>query len=354
MKKILAIAIVAVMAVALCVSASAALNIDKLGVNDNTYPGTGNFKDAETLEVNAGDKLYILGWAYGEASNLKEIVYALDDGADVACPDNYRDRADVAAAFGLDESFGVHAGFGHDNEEEGGLLELTGAAAKAGTFVLHIKAVYNDGTSETRDYNLVVSGEAAPAEVSADQWLPGDEPAANAPTWWFNPLSDPDDRYITVNFKAEGSFSGIQGFYYCSTDGDAASFKVELIKDGATVAEKIEKVDGDKYYVTDFGKSFGAGTYSIKYTAATGSNVANDTWFVLGGCDVAAEDVTVEHNVTCSGETFCPSIMLIGAAGGSSQPSQPSNPATADAAVIAIAAVAVVALAGVVVAKKVR
>ena len=158
MKKILAIAIVAVLTLALCISASAKVNIDRLFINLNHMDGTSVLND-DPVEIAVGDKLYILGWAYGDASNLKEMTYSLDGGANVALDDNYRDRADVAAAFGLDESFGVHAGFGHDTEEEGGLLELKGIdQLKDGTYVLTIKAIFNDGTEEAyeKDINLKV------------------------------------------------------------------------------------------------------------------------------------------------------------------------------------------------------
>ena len=182
MKKILAIAIVAIMTVALCVSAAANLNIDRIFVNANVMAEGTDVKENDPIEANVGDKLYILGWAYGEASNLKEIVYSLDEGEDVACPDNYRDRADVAATFQIDESFGVHAGFGHDTAEEGGLLELPGATAKAGEFVLHIKAVYNDGTDEVKDFNLKVSGEAKAEDPKGDETKGEDKPADNPKT----------------------------------------------------------------------------------------------------------------------------------------------------------------------------
>ncbi|MBQ7700720.1 MAG: hypothetical protein IJT49_10330 [Clostridia bacterium] len=184
MKKILAIAIVAVMAIALCVSASANLNIDRIFVNaDERIDGAEatDVKANDPIEINAGDKVYILGWAYGEASNLKAIVYSIDDGADVACSDVYRDRADVAGAFGLDESFGVHAGFGTDTKAEdgtGGMMELTGiGSVAAGDHKLTLKAIYNDDTSEVKDYNLKVSGEAKAEDPKGE-----DEPATTNPT----------------------------------------------------------------------------------------------------------------------------------------------------------------------------
>ena len=162
MKKILAVAIVAVMAVALCVSASANLNIDRNFVNVNVMTEGTDVQANDPIEINAGDKMYILGWAYGEESNLKEIVYNLDGGADVTCPDNYRDRTDVAGVLGVDASLCMHGGFGHDTAEEGGLLELTGIdKLAAGSYVLSIKAVYNDGTSEAKDFNLKVVGDGS-------------------------------------------------------------------------------------------------------------------------------------------------------------------------------------------------
>ena len=161
MKKIFAIVIVAALALSLCIGASARLNIDRIFVNANTLAEGTDVKDGAQIEINGGDKLYILGWAFGEESNLKEIVYSLDDGDDVACPDNYRDRTDVAGVLGVEADLCLHGGFGHDTAEEGGMLELPGVGKKGGTYVLHITAIYNDGTRESNDYTLVVSGDAA-------------------------------------------------------------------------------------------------------------------------------------------------------------------------------------------------
>ena len=177
MKKILAIAIVAIMTVALCISASATLNMDRIFVNHNVMEGGDDVKDTEGgIKIEVGDKLYILGWAAGAESNLKEIVYAIDDGENVACPDNYRDRADVGEAL-KNDALGVHAGFGHDTEDAGGLLELTGIdQLKDGTYKLTIKALYNDNTEEGKDYTLIVgTGVKADAQDGEQGDAQGDE-----------------------------------------------------------------------------------------------------------------------------------------------------------------------------------
>jgi hypothetical protein len=362
MKKILAIAIAAIMTVALCVSASANLNVDRIFINANDMSEGTDVKDNDPIEINAGDKVYILGWAANPDGALTEIVWSVDGGADQKCSDIYRDRADVAGAGIAVADNGTHAGFGVDAAADGGLMELIGIGSVAGgAHVLTLKAIYADGTNETKDYNINISGEAAPAEEkSEDQWLCGSEPdATQAPSWWFNPLCTPeqntDGRQITVNFKAAGYFSGISVFAYCNAaDLGEASTKVELIADGATVAEGAIVSEGDKAYDVDFGKSFAPGTYSLKFTPLTGNNTANGTWFVLGGFAGTGEDVSVDHNVNGPADGIQPSIKLVGATPSGSAPTPGGNPKTADAAVIAIAAVAVVALAGVVVAKKVR
>ena len=118
MKKIIALALVAIMTVALCIGVSANTSLDRLTINNNTLPtmpdDETNLRNAEEITIAKGDKLFILGWAYGDESNLKEVVYTID-GVEHACADNYRDRVDVAQAFGIDASLGVHAGIGQDD-----------------------------------------------------------------------------------------------------------------------------------------------------------------------------------------------------------------------------------------------
>ena len=364
MKKILAIAIVTIMTFALCIGASATINVDKLGINDTEYRGgADNFRDSNPIEIAVGDKIYLLGWAYGTA-HLTKLVWSVDDGADHECSNNYRDRYEITPILGIDEALGENAGFGHDTNDQGGMLELIGIdQLKDGTYKLTVKAIFADDSTETKDYNLKVGTgvnaedpePSQPAtEKSDDQWLGGSEPGGNATGWWMNPISDGCDKYININFKAAGNFSGIHGFYLCNpaaAEVGPTVVKAQILKDGSVLAEKEIPVDGDAWYDTDFGKSFPAGDYTLSFLPVSG----NGGWFVLGSYDGQGE-WTIDTNCATNGDTKThPEIMLIGAAA----PSQggdttPTNPGTADASVIAIAAVACIALAGVVVAKKVR
>ena len=175
MKKILAVAIVAIMTVALCISASATLNIDRIFIDHNVMAGGEDVKGS-AITINAGQKLFILGWAANPDGKLIEIVYTVDGGADVKCPDNYRDRADVVSAGIAAADGGAHAGFGHDTEEEGGLLELTGIdKLNGGTYQIAIKAVYaNDAAPDLYEFTLTVEGEL-PAEQT-------EQPSENPPS----------------------------------------------------------------------------------------------------------------------------------------------------------------------------
>lgn len=166
---------------------------------------------------------------------------------------------------------------------------------------------------------------AASAAKSADQWLCDTDPATSTPAtstgWWFNPVGDPDDRYVTISFTAKGNFSGIKGYYLCSPNNDTtgpAVMTVQLLQGENVVAEKQIDTDGDAWYETDFGKTFGAGAYSLKYTCHHGKGVANEAWFVLGSAN-GSDDVEIIGNVPTNENTLSnPAVMLIGAEAGSS------------------------------------
>ena len=366
MKKILAIAIVAVMTLALCVGVNAASlknhSFDTIYVNDLETPVINNGQAKAWSEENPIDEeitaLRVRGWAHVEESTIASFGYKVDEGTPVFNTAFIFDRPDVQGAFGVTadiaNGFDISLNFEKAGKGEHVITILVKTADDTEIEVTNFtvtQKLEGDGTVSA----IVASEEPAtdaPAEVvkGEDQWLTGKEvEGAEAPSWWFNPLGDPDDRFITVTFTATSAFSGIKGFYYCSTDPEAASFKIEVIKDGAAVAEKIVKPEGDKWYETDFGKTFEAGEYTLRYTTVSGTNEENTSWFVLGGVAGENDAVAVDANVNAPGPGTLPAIMLIGATG-----NQGGNPQTSDAAVIAIAAVAVVALAGVVVAKKVR
>ena len=171
MKKIIAVALAVVLTLALWINVSAKTSLDRLTVNNNTLAtmpdDATNLRDAtDPIHINKGDKLFILGWAYGDSgSNLKEVVYTLN-GTEYKCDDNYRDRTDVANAFNVDTSLGVHAGIGQDDNA----FELKGIdALDDGTYTLKIIAKFEDGTEEivndkVDEFTLVVgTGESSSA-----------------------------------------------------------------------------------------------------------------------------------------------------------------------------------------------
>ena len=169
----------------------------------------------------------------------------------------------------------------------------------------------------------------------ADQWLCD----ANAPGlttgWWFNPVGDPDDRYVTVSFTANGNFNGVHGYYFCSNPPqnpdlglEYAVMTVELIKDGATVATTELNGVGDAWVDISFGQSFGPGAYSLKYTCKSGSGIANNCWCVIG-CATGSGAVTVDTNVNAPAEGSYPALMLIGADAPSQGGSSSSAPEAA-------------------------
>ena len=203
------------------------------------------------------------------------------------------------------------------------------------------------------------SEQPATSEKSEDQYLCVD-PDANGSVgqhtgWWMNPINGPDEKYITINFKANGSFKGVKGYYLtnpASAEVGPTVVKAQLLDaSGNLLEEKEVPVDGDAWYETVFSKTYGAGTYAVKFVAVSGGG----GWFVLGSAQGSDENVTIDHNCNTNADTLpYPAMALIGAEAAGEQPSQPSNPQTADAAIVAIAAVACIALAGAVIAKKVK
>ena len=107
MKKILAIAIVAVMAVALCVSANAASlvnhSFDTIYVNDLDNPAVNNGQAKAWSEENPINdevsKLRVRGWAHVDESTIAAFGYKVDEGTPVFSADFIFDRPDVQDAF---------------------------------------------------------------------------------------------------------------------------------------------------------------------------------------------------------------------------------------------------------------
>jgi len=353
MKKILAVMIVAVLAVALCVGANAASlknhSFDTIYVNDLDNPAVNDGQAKAWSEANPIDaeveKIRVRGWAHLEGSTIAAFGYKVDDGEAVVDAGFIFDRPDVQGAFGVTAD--VANGFDIT-------LDLANAGKGEHTVTLLVKAADGD-LVEITSFKFTQQKEAAktddPApEKSADQWLGGSEPAGHSTGWWMNPIAEGCDKYIKIGFTAAGNFSGIHGYYLCNpaaAEVGPTVVKAQILKGDTVLAEKEIPVDGDAWYDTDFGKTIPAGDYTLAFLPVSG----NGGWFVLGSYDGQGE-WTIDTNCATNSDTKThPEIMLVGAAAADPQP---SNPGTADASVIAIAAVACVALAGVVVAKKIR
>jgi hypothetical protein len=177
MKKIIALTVVAILTIALCISASAQHSFDRLYVNENTLTaGDGLPKtsvDEDTglvhfdVEIQPGDKMYMLGWVVdleGE-STVSEVYYTID-GAVKACDANYRDRGDVAQYLGVDAALGANAGIGHDDNafEFTGIDQLTD-----GTYVMTVVAKFVSGSEEQlAEINLKVGTGVKPEQPATE------------------------------------------------------------------------------------------------------------------------------------------------------------------------------------------
>lgn len=163
MKKIISVFLAILFTASLCISAAADTSYDRLLLNDKKV--NGNNVMGSYVEIEQGDRLYLIGWAVNKTtqSKLKEAVYTVD-GKEYKCADNYRDRKDVADALGLDPELGVHAGIGKNDDacELLGINELS-----AGEYSVTIKAKYEDGTEEQlvgAAFTLSVKGKEQPED----------------------------------------------------------------------------------------------------------------------------------------------------------------------------------------------
>ena len=369
MKKLFAIAVAVVMAVALCVTAAAIHNpddttkvwfdrenlniswdtvyIDGQSQMDLGWGGDGSAQDkveANPITVGSAETITIRGWAGIKEGKAVEFGYRLNEGEPVFSADFAKTTEDAVINAGGDSRFEI-------------VVPVKGLTAP--TLITAVAKGEDGAVCDFIEFSVNGqytggSSDPQPVEAGEDQWLCGADPGSAVTTgWWFNPVGEHDDRFVLVSFKANSSFRGVHGFYFCSNPVDYpdlgleyAKMKVEIInKEGAAVAEAELGGIGDNWVDIDFGQVFGPGEYQLRYTCKSGSGIENNCWCVIGACE-GSGDTHVDANVNGPAAGY-PALMLIGASSG-------SNPGTADASVIAIAAVACVALAGVVVAKKVR
>ncbi|MBP5666041.1 MAG: discoidin domain-containing protein [Clostridia bacterium] len=147
MKKLLFIAaVVLTVVLALCVTSFAGL--DSMYVNANTLDGNNipGVVGQDQIKIDKGDRLYILGWAAKEGTNLEKVVWTLD-GVEKDCSDVYTSRAhDLPGAIGVSADYCGHAGIGANNN----YMELLGVdALDDGVYWCSVIAKYEDGTQQT-------------------------------------------------------------------------------------------------------------------------------------------------------------------------------------------------------------
>ncbi|MBO4868262.1 MAG: hypothetical protein J5585_00965 [Clostridia bacterium] len=380
MKKILAVATVIAMTAALFAVCSVAadpavvITAEQLSAAESTYNGVtvelsteGGVDFARFTAGGLDPHLYIKPDIKTDASNhFAAIKYRTTSGA--ASIDAYMAAAEPHTIFSAIEADGSwHIAYG-DLEQSGAnwtgtfarLDPMNGGSLKEGDTLDVAWIALFASEDDAKAYTGPAAGGDTPVapstDKSDDQWLCGGDPAAKSTGWWMNPINGPDEKYIKVNFTANGYFDGVKGYYLCnpaSAEVGQTVVKVQLLDaSGSVLEEKEIPVDGDQWYETNFDRSYAAGTYSLNYVAVSG----NGGWFVFGSADADDSTVTLESNCATNGDTKShPIVMLMGAdAPAEGGEPTPTNPGTADASVIAIAAVACIALAGVVVAKKVR
>ena len=373
MKKILAIALVAMMTVALCVCASANIQ-DGIQPNqsewkyvthtsyDEIRPGImcgGKTENIDTPTVAAGTtELTFWGWI-GATEEIKGFSYTLDGGEKVT-----KAEFTVAAEDAVIQAAApTKSNDGNETPNATASRFQVVVPVTDGSHAVKVYADFANGSDLIWDAKLTV-GEAteAPAEQPAaekdpDTWLCKAGGSVNT-GWWMHPFTEKDWE-INAKFTTPNAFDGFIFTFYAN-DGDGATVVINLLDESGAVLETQNfTAIGNGNTTIKFNETHNAGTYTIQF-----KNTDQGAHFVLGSSE-ANEDLPVEmsgNGNTNTDTLVAPIIALTGAVPtGSgetpsqpSQPSQPTNPTTADASVIAIAAIGCLALAGIVVAKKVR
>ena len=367
MKKILAIAIVAVMAVALCLGASAIHNEE-----DTTavWMNTDEFKISwDTIYIN-GQSHMELGWGDDGAANAKLADHQPLSGADI-------DTFTIRGWAGL----------------------IDGTVAEWGYKVNEGTPVFNADFTKTTEDAVIGAGGDSRFEIV----VPVNK--ATAPTLITACAKDENGTvYDFIEFSLNGQYTGAPASGGDDTPAAAAkTVKIELTAE-STSGVDAEVVDGKlvctttaagdpwvsipvdidtsvyKFFTVTYkcDKEIGSNNTYMKTSGYIGAGDGGD-WEPHGmGGTADGELHSVTYNIeegfptfvnttitgirlTCCGEeggVFTVESVVFsdvenpGQQGGGDEPTTP--PATADAAVIAIAAVACIALAGVVVAKKVK
>ena len=366
MKKLIAIAIVAVMALALCTGVFAAGPVKEIKGQDllDLLDGssTKNTVTAElkeeggqkfvTCTASGNDPYFIFSTPINEGVDNPYVVVKYRTSGTVSSFDIYTEIAEPHAKSAdlvtdgqwhytvLDLTFA-------ENNWKGAIKRFDVMNGEVNGCSMDIAAVAIFATKEdAKAYggnDLVFPKNPDDVEQPADdkdEYLYKYGAGAN-PTVWVRGQGDKSEKVCDISFTASIKFNGFVATYY-AIGGQDTVVKLQLLdKDGNELESTDLTMNGDTPVgKTEFKKTYEPGDYTLRYTTGETGD-----YFVIGTAKRGDSTAKIVNNGNEVADV-APYIKLINAEAG--------NPGTADAAVIAIAAVACIALAGVVVAKKVR
>ncbi|MCR5695023.1 MAG: hypothetical protein K6G89_08700 [Clostridia bacterium] len=203
MKKLLFAAAVFVTLAMFTVASFAATSFDRMYVNQNVLDQAQNISSSSFVNVEPGDRIYILGWAAKDGTVLQEVYYKLD-GAAKACDGStsYAERNDVARSLSLDPYYCSRSAIGSN----GAMMELLGInELEIGSYSVEIVAKYYNGDEEViKIFELRVG----PSLSTHYTLVPGNlTPGENA-LWLVY-----DGQHAVVEFTSNVSFSRIMADY---------------------------------------------------------------------------------------------------------------------------------------------
>lgn len=365
MKKAIAVLTILVLSFVLVIGSYAGL--DAMYANENVLKWNGQVPDAglayaKTVHIDPGQKLYILGWAAVNGTNLEKIYWKLD-GVAKDCSDKYIDRADLATVGAIsDAAYGTHAGFGNNDD----MMELIGVDDLAeGAYKAVIIAKFANNTEQDvmPEFDLIVGNPDVTIFENKAVAKDKDDPGKGT---WLNEKGE----YAAVEFTTTGVIGGISLNYWASngSNGALGTFTAELFSfnesieksmQGTPVASKKIEWAGDNNpaFAINFDTPIATGTYVFKVTidsdSATGEQDTT-AYVVLKPAETAPDGTKFIYDTPTSTNPF--NFYVQGSSTIANDvffaASPNGNPGTADASMI-IFIVAAAAIALVVLKKKV-
>ncbi|MBP5312565.1 MAG: hypothetical protein J6112_07020 [Clostridia bacterium] len=198
MKKLFSAIVVLAIVLCMCMNSFALHTLDRLYVNANVLDESADLSAKRTVNINSGDKIYILGWTTKYGTNVDKVFWTLD-GVEKECSDLYYERPDLATVGVIsDPAYTEKSGFGNNDD----MMELLGVdTLEDGSYKVKIIARYLDGSEEEiRAIDLVV-GESSGGEYVLVE-------GSNDPGYmgiWL----DLDGEYAAVEFQINVPFSSI-------------------------------------------------------------------------------------------------------------------------------------------------